>query len=216
MSGIPGMTPAMLLGLIFYLYTDHVQIAPHLVVRRGTLGLHLGLEHLAFVCFRQAGVGQGQEQASRFGNDMAELLQDEDYGDVEFFLTSGKRVAAGHKAILVQRCPYFERLFEGGFRESGNLAQGEVQRVNLLQDIEDSVFKDFLRYLYTGDKRIFTSENVVPLLRAADAFLVDDILQDCVALIEESIDIGNACAVLSLGNAHSSLLLAVNSNTDRT
>lgn len=206
-SGIPGMTAAMLLGLLFYLYTDHVQVAPHLVVRLGKLGVRIGLKHLASICFKQAGISQPDAEASsHFASDMSCLLEGEDFADVEFILSNGDRGAAGHKALLIQRCPFFERLFEGGFRESGDVARGELQRVRLLQDISAGVFQDFFRYLYTGDRLLFTAENIVPLLGAADAFMVDDLLQECVTLIEEGVDIGNACAVLSLGE--SSPLLA--------
>jgi len=210
-SGVSGMTAALARGLVLYLYTDHVQVAPHLVGRLGRIGTLLGLGHLTSLCQRRTGEEweEGErrdvegERESRFARDLRKLLKNSEYGDVEFDLLDGECPVVAHKALLIQRCPYFERLFGGGFRESGDIhSHGRLQTVKLLQKVSRDVFIDLLTFLYTGGEDLFTPENVVPLLAAADSFMVDDLQQQCIALIEGGLDIENASSVLILGDQY--------------
>jgi len=103
-------------------------------------------------------------------SSLLSLVNNQEFSDVCFVLDDGEKFYA-MKGILVTRSPYFQALFTNKTEEK------EAKEV-IIHGVDRPSFAAIITYLYTGSVEI-SKENCVPLLKAADLFLVDDIKLMC-------------------------------------
>jgi len=85
--------------------------------------------------------GSERACAAKLVGDMSQLLHSSLYSDVTL-VAQGVEFRA-HKAILAARSPVFKAMFDSSMRES-------VDGVVTIEDIKPAVFRQLLRFMYTG------------------------------------------------------------------
>ena len=181
-------------------------LQPHQIVHLGDLSACYRLPRLHLMCRKACQAMKGgritereiiQVPPSTFSEDMRDYLNRGEYSDIQFRNTNGSMIPS-HRAILTRRCEFFRSMFASGFRESGEMHS----IINVDEYIEPEVFSTFLDFLYTGDEKVISPENVCDLLGAADRYMVDDLKQLTESIIENSLDEQNACWLLLLGDRY--------------
>ncbi|KXZ42455.1 hypothetical protein GPECTOR_145g746 [Gonium pectorale] len=94
-----------------------------------------------------------------------------------------RRSFPAHRAILAARCPYFRRLFAGGFADSA------APRVEL-PDAEPEALAPVLRHLYTGDPGDLTEGLLRPVAELADRLLLPELRDHVAARLVRSVTPG--------------------------
>ncbi|KAH0671370.1 BTB/POZ and MATH domain-containing protein 3 isoform X1 [Solanum tuberosum] len=141
---------------------------------------------------------------SDMGQSLKYLLDAELGCDIVFRV--GEEAFKGHKLILAARSPVFRAQFFGLI---GNPKTDEVE----IEDIEPSVFKAMLQYIYsdelpdlieiTGSTSTCTSTIVMQhLLAAADRFGLDRLKELCEAKLCEEVNVDTVATTLSLAEQH--------------
>ncbi|XP_049404336.1 BTB/POZ and MATH domain-containing protein 3 isoform X2 [Solanum stenotomum] len=141
---------------------------------------------------------------SDMGQSLKYLLDAELGCDIVFRV--GEEAFKGHKLILAARSPVFRAQFFGLI---GNPKTGELE----IEDIEPSVFKAMLQYIYsdelpdlieiTGSTSTCTSTIVMQhLLAAADRFGLDRLKELCEAKLCEEVNVDTVATTLSLAEQH--------------
>ncbi|XP_059317869.1 BTB/POZ and MATH domain-containing protein 3 isoform X1 [Lycium ferocissimum] len=141
---------------------------------------------------------------SDMGQSLKYLLDAELGCDIVFQV--GGEIFKGHKLILAARSPVFRAQFFGLI---GNPKSDEVQ----LEDIEPSVFKAMLQYIYsdelpdlaeiTGSTSTCSSTIMLQhLLAAADRFGLDRLKELCEAKLCEEVNADTVATTLSLAEQH--------------
>ena len=97
-------------------------------------------------------------------DDMRNLIDNKDFSDVTF-IVEGRPVYAS-RAHLAVRSEHFRAMLFGGMRESSG---GEIT----IPDVTVNVFLKVLEYLYTDSVIDIPPELAVPLLIAAEQYLLD-------------------------------------------
>ncbi|XP_060064933.1 BTB/POZ domain-containing protein 6-like [Ylistrum balloti] len=106
--------------------------------------------------------------------------------DVTFIVGEDEKKISAHKLILISRSPVFYAMFEGALPEKGDV---------VIPDIQDTIFKTFLGYLYT-DRINLTVENVVPVLSVAMKYCVDILISVCEDFLVHNLSVDNVCTFL--------------------
>lgn len=141
---------------------------------------------------------------SDMGQSLKYLLDAELGCDIVFRV--GEEAFKGHKLILAARSPVFRAQF---FGLVGNPKTDEVE----LEDIEPSVFKAMLQYIYSDElpdlveitcsTSTCTSTIVMQhLLAAADRFGLDRLKELCEAKLCEEVNVDTVATTLSLAEQH--------------
>jgi len=104
---------------------------------------------------------------SRFSSCI-ELFTSGDETDITFVFAYGEIRA--HKQVLIERVPYFEKMFSSGMKES------LTNRVDM-PNVDMRSFDVFLRYIYGG--HLPKSFDVESQLSYADMYDVPDLAKDC-------------------------------------
>ncbi|XP_049366475.1 BTB/POZ and MATH domain-containing protein 3 isoform X1 [Solanum verrucosum] len=141
---------------------------------------------------------------SDMGQSLKYLLDAELGCDIVFWV--GEEAFKGHKLILAARSPVFRAQFFGLL---GNPKTDELE----IEDIEPSVFKAMLQYIYsdelpdlieiTGSTSTCTSTIVMQhLLAAADRFGLDRLKELCEAKLCEEVNVDTVATTLSLAEQH--------------
>ncbi|XP_019157282.1 PREDICTED: BTB/POZ and MATH domain-containing protein 3-like isoform X2 [Ipomoea nil] len=147
--------------------------------------------------------------ASDMGLNLKYLLDSEVGSDIVFQV--GEETFKAHKLILAARSPVFKAQFFGLI---GNPNTDKVE----LEDIEPSIFKAMLQFLYTdqlpnlheiiGSTSTCTSTIMMQhLLAAADRFGLDRLKQLCEAKLCEEVTVDTVATTLSLADQHRCLQL---------
>ncbi|XP_046576055.1 BTB/POZ domain-containing protein 6-like [Haliotis rubra] len=114
------------------------------------------------------------------------MLTSEDSCDVSFLVGKEGKLVRAHRYVLSSRsCVFYAML-------CGPLAEKEDIKI---PDVEEELFSEALRYLYT-DKTILTAKNVTGLLYLAKKYSVGALERLCVAYLESSLTAENACVIL--------------------
>eukprot|EP01117_Protostelium_nocturnum_P010523 TRINITY_DN378_c0_g1_i1.p1 TRINITY_DN378_c0_g1~~TRINITY_DN378_c0_g1_i1.p1 ORF type:complete len:790 (-),score=282.46 TRINITY_DN378_c0_g1_i1:27-2396(-) len=199
---IKGVKMPIFMGIIRYLYTDHVKIAPHLRRELSLLATKWGLHRLAALCKRGTTTTNVHENSritqipsSTFSLEMATIVNNSQSNPDITFQVQGTTIVA-HRAILKPRCKYFELLFESQFKER--------HETNFVIDetITPEIFLVLLGYLYTNNEELITEDNAIELLRAADRFMVDDLKQMIEDYVERSIETDNVAFLLEVADKY--------------
>ncbi|KAK4717010.1 hypothetical protein R3W88_015348 [Solanum pinnatisectum] len=141
---------------------------------------------------------------SDMGQSLKYLLDSELGCDI--VIRVGDEAFKGHKLILAARSPVFRAQFFGLI---GNPKTDEVE----IEDIEPSVFKAMLQYIYsdelpdlieiTGSTSTCASTIVMQhLLAAADRFGLDRLKELCEAKLCEEVNVDTVATTLSLAEQH--------------
>lgn len=132
---------------------------------------------------------------SSFSKDLEFLIGDAKFGDVTM-MVGGETVQA-HKCILIARSPVFAAMFEHAMQES-------VENCVIIEDVEPTVFKALLRYIYT-DKVTCLDTKAHELYAAADKYGISTLKSQCRNSILEKLCPENAADTLKLADMHSDL-----------
>lgn len=96
-----------------------------------------------------------------------------------------------HKWILEARSSIFSAMVKE--KTSGVLA---------IKDADPVTFEQFLLYLYCGDKRQLSWENVPDLYKLANHYVVEDLKKLCIEYIRNNITVENFCELYNLSQLH--------------
>jgi len=128
-------TFATVIGLLRYLYTDHLKIAPHMVERLGKLARYLRVTRLEQLCERELSRRTFRKnnvknlEPSSFADDMRAALLSGEFADFDFIASNDgsmlpdnfdarealARIVPAHKCLLFARSEYFRCWFESRF-----------------------------------------------------------------------------------------------------
>ncbi|KAH9363620.1 hypothetical protein HPB48_004141 [Haemaphysalis longicornis] len=125
--------------------------------------------------------------------DFNRLFESAPFGDVVFKL--GDFELRAHKAILVTRSPVFASMFEHEMVES-------IQNKVRITDIDHEVFREMLRFVYTGEAPEI-DKFPMELLVAADKYALDRLKAMCEKVVSSNISEANAAEVLAFADMHS-------------
>ncbi|KYQ99647.1 regulator of chromosome condensation domain-containing protein [Tieghemostelium lacteum] len=177
--------PAIFLGFLYYMYTDHIIIAPHLRNELAEFALKMSTPRLANLCHQHHYKLRKLEKIppSTFSKDITNYLEPtEETCDIFFKSTdSDKEFLGAHKSVLLHRNPYFKTMFECSFKESTQ------SHFILGEDINIKDFKLILDYIYGADQSMVNQENAIDLLCLADRFMIDDLKHVCEYYLEQLI-----------------------------
>lgn len=111
-----GVKYPVFMAMLNYLYTDHLKVGPHLIDQLQALAKFYRIPRLVELCQRALGKTNLSISPSSVSEELVNAINDPHYSDLTFSFQDGTTVHA-NKCILFARCPYFARLFEGGFKE---------------------------------------------------------------------------------------------------
>ena len=166
---INGIRYHTFMAFIRYLYTDHLRVASHLISELYHFAMKYEVFRLAHLC-KQKQIKEEEiiVTPSTYKQELYNMVDNYLFSDISFLVEGTTRIRA-HKCILTLRSEYFERLFEGNFKE-------KQQNTFIIDEtISVPIFKDILNYLYTDNDQIITPDNCVELLHAADRFMINDL-----------------------------------------
>lgn len=185
----PSVDPLVFQGLLAFLYTDHLRVAPHMVRRLAVLALRLRLPRLVALCERYLSLEEGAERDpdhedivvphSTWEQDMQSAINESAFSDYKLSVDSQEFHA--HRVILHARCDYFSTMFTSAFHDS---TTRELELTNLSQ----IQLMALLVYLYTNSVDHVDSDNIVEVLHSSDRFLIEDLKQAIELKLEEAVD----------------------------
>jgi len=130
---------------------------------------------------------------------LTSLLENEALADVHFDVT-GTRLPA-HTLIVSAGSPVLAAMFQNGFEERST-------RIVHITDASVEVFRQFLRYLYTGNTPECKEDAMVAdLFVMADKYGVDSLKEECALCLAEQLKMENAVNTLIQSHLHSSKTL---------
>ncbi len=197
------------LNLVLYIYTDsvvdvwhHTRHVPALALRYRQIRTELMkvASHLDMAKLEQA-VRVMQEPPKTLDRDFEAAICQSGYfddGDVDVELV-GKSTKV-HSALMVQRCPFFQGLFEGrsaglwlSSRRDNMQEQQEAIRVDL-RHVDPDIFQYVLRHIYAdADKDMFDDvitsdldaflDLILDVMSVANELMLDQLAQCCQKLL---------------------------------
>jgi hypothetical protein len=192
------------LALMYYLYTDHLKVPPHLVGKLKHLATRYGLPRLVALCQRLSELDKeyGDKQdavaipPSQFTTDMMEAVNNKAFADmlIETRNTEGiTTLIYAHKSILFSRSDYFRVILNpnSAFCERG-------KSTFIFPEISQEIFLELLRFLYTNTIPELNENTVVDLIMGADRFLIEDMKSKIASILEDSIDVENVITMLAI------------------
>ena len=130
--------------------------------------------------------------------DFVKLFENMELSDVTFNVCDQQFPA--HKNILAARSPVFSAMFQHPSKE-------KMTGVVDVPDIEPDVFKELLRYIYTGEVPWNRMDEVAAgLLAAADKYLLEKLKNACEKHLTDRISPANCIKLLSLDEKRCCLL----------
>jgi len=131
-------------------------------------------------------------------SDFKKLLFSSDLSDVTFRI--GDESIPAHQLILRTRVPYFERLFVSGMKET-------ISKVITVEDFDFADFKEFLKFVYSGElpEKLETSPKVYLLM--ADKYDVQDLKESCSLAFRKKLTFSNVIDTLILAHTYHCPLL---------
>ena len=122
--------------------------------------------------------------------DFVKLFENMELCDVTFNVR--RQEFRAHKTILAARSPVFSAMFQHPSKE-------KMTGVVDVPDIEPDVFKELLRYIYTGEVPLNRMDEVaVGLLAAADKYLLEKLKKACGDHLVNKMSPKNCVQLLSL------------------
>ncbi|KAK5859645.1 hypothetical protein PBY51_021186 [Eleginops maclovinus] len=128
-------------------------------------------------------------QQSLLQDGLCDLLENEKF--VDCVLKIQEEEFPCHRLVLAASSPFFKAMFLSELEES-------KKREIVLKDVEPSVIKMILRYLYTSDINL-TEQNVQDIFMVANMYQIPSIFSVCVSYLQEKLVLGNCLAIFRLG-----------------
>ncbi|XP_033994186.1 kelch-like protein 40a [Trematomus bernacchii] len=128
-------------------------------------------------------------QQSLLQDGLSDLLENEKF--VDCVLKIQEEEFPCHRLVLAASSPFFKAMFLSELEES-------KKREIVLKDVEPSVIKMILRYLYTSDINL-TEQNVQDIFMVANMYQIPSIFSVCVSYLQEKLVLGNCLAIFRLG-----------------
>lgn len=114
------------------------------------------------------------------------LLVSYEWSDCSFSV-EGKKFKA-HKLILAISSPVFEAMFYGPLSSDNDI---------LITDIQPDIFQLILNYIYTDTVEISTIDQAFELLYASRKYMLEHLIETCIAYIQANITVDNVVEVLN-------------------
>ena len=127
-------------------------------------------------------------KCSSYANKMKAMIDDETCSDVVFVLKDGERIHA-NKGILIGQSEYFRAMFRSGMRES------KKNEIEIGGDCSKKVFLLFLENFYKGTVQV-GMDDALDLLKLSDRYQEDDLISQCLKVIEAGLSGTNAIELL--------------------
>lgn len=96
-----------------------------------------------------------------------------------------------HRTVLAARSPVFMAMMQHDTKEK---ATGIVP----IEDIDPSVFTEFLNFLYAGELEDLNSDNALNLYVAADKYEVEELKIICLKYMLQNITVSNFCDIITV------------------
>lgn len=122
--------------------------------------------------------------------DLSRLFDEGADHDVEFMC--GDEIIKAHKNVLCCRSDVFASMLRSDI---------ETGQINI-QNVEGSIFRQFLRYLYTGVFPELTIDVALQLYETAVNYAVDSLKAQCTSFLTEYLSHDNACDILIIADRH--------------
>lgn len=137
--------------------------------------------------------------SNTIGKHYEQLLDKFLFSDV-VFVCKGERIPA-HRSILSTRSPVFHKMFASGMSEA-------KEGVVTIEDCELSIFKELLKFLYTGTiKQENLATNVQELMAMSDRYDLEDLKLLCDKVLLQQLSAQNAASILLLADTYHSMKL---------
>jgi speckle-type POZ protein len=132
---------------------------------------------------------------THLADQYAKVLENQKMGDVKFIL-QGQEMTA-HSDILIAASPVMAAMLE-----DGKFTEGQTKTITI-PDIEPTVFKQLLWYIYTGSAPSLGEESIMmPLYLAADKYQLDALKKICEEGLIQNLKLENAVVYLSWAYSH--------------
>lgn len=212
-----------LLNIVLYIYTDcvvdvwqYTRRAPQLAYRYRQIRTEVmkTASHLELGRLEHA-VRLMTEPPKTLHEDFAVAISKPSYfdnGDVQVELDGSSQLV--HGALMCQRCPFFEGLFQG--RAAGrwlsarrDTDQDTPEPVNVdLAHVNTEVFQFVLRYIYSdADERMFDDvvtadldtylDLIIDVMSVANELMLDRLAQCCQKILGRYVNTRNVCQLLN-------------------
>lgn len=137
-------------------------------------------------------VAQGEAQ---LGVDLSAVLFTDPSGLADFWFTFGEKELPVHKVLLSARSPVFASMFR---RE---VTEKKGNRSEIPEGIDVGVFREMLRYIYTG--RVSSLKKcTVQLLAVAEKYQIGSLKELVEAVLSQSLDVESVAATLLEAEVH--------------
>jgi len=132
-------------------------------------------------------------------NHIASLLENGALADIQFHIND--TILPAHSLIISAASPVLAAMFFNNFQEKST-------RIVTIIDASLEAFKQFLRYLYTGNildgvKEVMAAD----LFVLADKYGVEPLKEECTVCLVEQLSVMNAVDTLIIAHLHSSTVL---------
>ena len=104
------------------------------------------------------------------------------------------KVLFAHKAVLIERSEYFNRMLTTGFKETGST---EIDYSGTFSDL--NVLNQVVSFIYTG-KIVINENDIEDILQASSLFLIDDLKNICAEYLLSNLSLDNCCYTLYLAD----------------
>mmetsp|Transcript_14147 Transcript_14147/g.39114 ORF Transcript_14147/g.39114 Transcript_14147/m.39114 type:complete len:563 (-) Transcript_14147:2003-3691(-) len=124
------------------------------------------------------------------------MVNNQEFADVMFLVDN--EPVYGHRAILTQRCQFFNGLFTSGMKESATLASSSCSNEDKaipIHDIRREIFLMLLEYLYT-DAVLVDIDHAIELYCAADMYGLPRLKNLCLRPLKLNMTIATAAPLL--------------------
>lgn len=126
-------------------------------------------------------------------HDLNELLKSENNSDVTIKVKTEEFKA--HRNILGARTPVFTSMFQHDMSE-------KKTGIITLDDCEPHVFKDFLKYVYTGEV-VCQSKNACGLYEMAEKYQMNELKFECLKYLMNNFSVDTFCDTISIALLYS-------------
>ncbi|GBM32448.1 Speckle-type POZ protein-like B [Araneus ventricosus] len=135
------------------------------------------------------------QSLEELSNDFKRLLEPKGSSFADVIVKCGGASIPAHKNILSARSPVFAAMFAHPMKES---RENEVD----ITDIDVSILRALLTYIYTGKTSDLTVSSAADLLFAADKYQLQDLKRVCSYFLKDTMSLQNALKILVSGDIH--------------
>lgn len=126
--------------------------------------------------------------------DLSTLLDEGPDHDVEFIC--GGEIFKAHKNVICCRSEVFASMLRT------DMMEGKTGQVKI-QDMNGDIFRQFLKYLYTGVLPELSFDIASQFYEAADKYALVALKRQCASFLTDNLSAENACEILILSDRHS-------------